>query len=450
LEVHEEDRSRLSAAELEQGWRLACRAHAETDLKLELAQWDTAVLTDESSFEFIPRPGFGIAIDLGTTTVAAQLLDLQTGKVLAVRTALNAQARHGADIMSRVEFAVTEGGQGTLQALIREQINGLVEELIASGTSPEIRNRLESVVVVGNTVMHHLFCGFSVEPLSHYPFEPVSIDLKTFCPKDLGWQLPSDAKIHFLPCLGGFVGSDILAGILATGLHQRNELSLLIDLGTNGEIVLGNADRLLCAATAAGPAFEGARISMGMRAATGAISQVEAFGGRLQCHVLGGVQPRGICGSGLVDAAAASLGLGWLLPNGRLVSGQSLELIPPVLISQKDVRELQLAKGAIAAGIRLLLQQWGATYTDVSQVFLAGAFGNYINQSNARRIGLLRFSPEQIEAAGNTALLGAKLALFDLPRQDLAYPQIRSRTSHLSLNELPAFQDIYVEEMVLQ
>jgi uncharacterized 2Fe-2S/4Fe-4S cluster protein (DUF4445 family) len=224
----------------------------------------------------------------------------------------------------------------------------------------------------------------------------------------------------------------------------------LIDLGTNGEIVLGNADRLLCAATAAGPAFEGARISMGMRAATGAISQVEAFGGRLQCHVLGGVQPRGICGSGLVDAAAASLDLGWLLPNGRLVSGQSLELIPPVFVSQKDVRELQLAKGAIAAGIRLLLQQWGATYSDVSQVFLAGAFGNYINQSNARRIGLLRFSPEQIEAAGNTALLGAKLALFDLPRQDLAYPQIRSRTSHLSLNELPAFQDIYVEEMVLQ
>jgi uncharacterized 2Fe-2S/4Fe-4S cluster protein (DUF4445 family) len=334
--------------------------------------------------------------------------------------------------------------------LIREQINGLVEELIASGTSPEIRNRLESVVVVGNTVMHHLFCGFSVEPLSHYPFEPVSIDLKTFCPKDLGWQLPSDAKIHFLPCLGGFVGSDILAGILATGLHQRNELSLLIDLGTNGEIVLGNADRLLCAATAAGPAFEGARISMGMRAATGAISQVEACGGRLQCHVLGGVQPRGICGSGLVDAAAASLDLGWLLPNGRLVSGQSLELIPPVFVSQKDVRELQLAKGAIAAGIRLLLQQWGATYSDVSQVFLAGAFGNYINQANARQIGLLRFSPEQTEAAGNTALLGAKLALFDLPRQDLVYPQIRSRTNHLSLNELPGFQDIYVEEMALQ
>ena len=224
---------------------------------------------------------------------------------------------------------------------------------------------------------------------------------------------------------------------------------MLIDLGTNGEIVLGNREKLVCAATAAGPAFEGARISMGMRAATGAISEVHVSNGRLTCHVIGNTPPRGICGSGLVDATAAGLDIGALLPGGRLAHGQSFfELDPPVSLNQRDIRELQLAKGAIAAGIRLLLQDRGATQTDVAQVFLAGAFGNYINQANARRIGLFHFPSETILASGNTALLGAKLALFNLKRKDLSYPQILQRTSHLSLNETPGFQDAYVEEMV--
>jgi uncharacterized 2Fe-2S/4Fe-4S cluster protein (DUF4445 family) len=307
---------------------------------------------------------------------------------------------------------------------------------------------LESIVLVGNTVMHHLFSGLRVEPLSHYPFEPQSPALQSFSAESIGWALPGNPKVYFLPCLGGFVGSDILAGVLATKLHQRESLAMLIDLGTNGEIVLGNRQCLVCAATAAGPAFEGARISMGMRAATGAISEVHTANGRLHCHVLGNTTPRGVCGSGLVDAAAAGLELGWLLPSGRLARGQTLELAHPVALSQTDIRELQLAKGAIAAGIRLLLEHWGASMGDVTQVFLAGAFGNYINHANARRIGLLRFPPEIIVAAGNTALLGAKLALFSLTHEDVSYPQILQHTSHLSLNEAPGFQDAYVEEMV--
>jgi uncharacterized 2Fe-2S/4Fe-4S cluster protein (DUF4445 family) len=445
LPFTEEDQARLSPSELAGGWRLACRAHAETNLRIDLAQWEAPILTDDSSFAFNPRKGFGVAIDLGTTTIVAQLLDLQTGHVRSVRTALNAQARHGSDIMSRVEFALLNQGQPILQKLIRDQIGTLIGELVASVRAAELN--LESVVLVGNTVMHHLFSGISVEPMSRYPFDPSAPGLQLSTATDLGWGIAGNPKVYFLPCLGGFVGSDILAGVVATRLHERESLGLLIDLGTNGEIILGNRERLLCAGTAAGPAFEGARIAMGMRAATGAISEVHVRNGQLHCHVLGDSPPRGICGSGLVDAAAVSLDLGWILPSGRLAKGEKLNLAPTISLVQRDIRELQLAKGAIAAGVRILLEQWGVSDADVAQVFLAGAFGNYINQANARRIGLLEFPPEKIVSAGNTALLGAKLALFSLPHEDISYPTILQRTQHVSLNEAPGFEDIYTEKM---
>jgi uncharacterized 2Fe-2S/4Fe-4S cluster protein (DUF4445 family) len=445
LPITEEDGQKLTAAELAEGWRLACRGRADGDLKIELAQWEAAILTDESVFAFTPQEGLGIAVDLGTTTIVAQLVDLETGHVLGVRAALNAQAKHGADIMSRVEFAVASQGQPALQKLVREQIGHLTWELLkaSAGAGREVKG----VVVVGNTVMHHLFCGISLEPLSHFPFEPVSPGLQVFRSAGLGWELAGDPAVRFLPCLGSFVGSDILAGLLATKLHESEQLAALIDLGTNGEIVVGNRERLLCASTAAGPAFEGARISMGMRAATGAISEVRAEDGKLRCHVLGNGEPRGICGSGLVDAVAAGLDLGWIKPSGRLACGESLVLAEPVSLNQWDVRELQLAKGAIAAGLRILLEQWGATKEDLVQVYLAGAFGNYINQASARRIGLMDFPAEKVKAAGNTALLGAKLALFSLQQHEGAYPEILGKVRHVSLNEDARFQDTFVEEM---
>jgi uncharacterized 2Fe-2S/4Fe-4S cluster protein (DUF4445 family) len=445
LPVTGEDRQKLTAAELAEGWRLACRGRAETDLRIELAQWEAAILTDDSVFSFTPQEGLGIAVDLGTTTIVAQLADLQTGHVLAVRTALNAQAKHGADIMSRVEFAMAGQGHATLEKLVRGQIGDLAGELLeAAGCRGR---RVKSVVVVGNTVMHHLFCGISLEPLSHYPFEPLSPGLQIFQASALGWELSGDPAVHFLPCLGSFVGSDILGGLLATRLHESDRLAALIDLGTNGEIVVGNRERMLCASTAAGPAFEGARISMGMRAATGAISEVRAQDGKLHCHVLGNVPPRGICGSGLVDAVAASLDLGWIKPSGRLANGKSLLLAEPVWLNQWDVRELQLAKGAIAAGLRILLEQWGATKDDLAQVYLAGAFGNYINHASAWRIGLLDFPAEKVGPSGNTALLGAKLALFSLQEHNGAYPEILAKVRHVSLNEAQGFQETFVEEM---
>jgi uncharacterized 2Fe-2S/4Fe-4S cluster protein (DUF4445 family) len=435
----------LTRAEIADGWRLACRGEATGNLRIELAQWEATILADDSVFAFTPREGLGVAVDLGTTTLVAQLLDLRTGHVLAVRLGLNAQARHGADIMSRIEFAAHGGGQAALTRIIREQLGRLVAELLeaAEGRAGELRQ----VVIVGNTVMHHLFCGVSVEPLSHHPFEPTDDGLKTSRADEVGWSLAGNPVVHFLPCLGGFVGSDILAGVLATKLHESADLAGLVDLGTNGEIVIGNRERLLCASTAAGPAFEGARISMGMRAATGAISEVHVEGGQWRCHVIGHTTPRGVCGSGLVDAVAAGLDLGWIERNGRLARGQALTLAPPVTLTQGDVRELQLAKGAIAAGIRLLTQQWGARTEDLTRLYLAGAFGNYINRASARRIGLLNLPREKVVPAGNTALLGAKLALFRLGEGDPASAEVRARIRHVSLNEDPQFPEIYAQEM---
>ena len=258
--------------------------------------------------------------------------------------------------------------------------------------------------------------------------------------------MSENTRIEFLPCLGGFVGSDILAGIVATGLHESRDLVALMDLGTNGEVVVGNREKMLCTSTAAGPAFEGARISQGMRAATGAISEVRVEDGFLSCRVIGGGEARGLCGSGLVDAVAAGLELEWIHPSGRMANGRVMPLAGNIQLLPSDVRELQLAKGAIAAGLKILAGRFGVTPGELKQVHLAGAFGNYISRTSAQKIGLLRLPLNRIVPAGNTALLGAKLALFDATE---TWDAVVRRVEHISLNEDESFQDVYVEEMRL-
>jgi uncharacterized 2Fe-2S/4Fe-4S cluster protein (DUF4445 family) len=416
----------LSAAEFADGWRLACHATVERSVVLDVGQWETAILGDESPVAFTPRPGHAIAVDLGTTTLVAQLVDLETGSVKGVRTALNPQAAYGSDVMSRIEHAIKSGGLDQLRDLIRAEIGRMARELAGDLA-------LETVVIAGNTVMMHLFCGFDVEPLSHAPFEPQRLELQT---------IAGNPQMRFLPCPGGFVGSDILAGIVATDIHERDELSVLVDLGTNGEVVVGNRERILCASTAAGPAFEGGRIGCGMRAATGAISEVHVIDGRWECRVIGRTPPRGICGSGLVDAVAVGLATGAIRPNGRM--SKPLHLTGNIVLTQADIREVQLAKGAIAAGIRVLLTRWGATPDDIGRVYLAGAFGNYINRDSAHRLGMIEFPPELVEPAGNTALLGTKLSLF---RNEYRFEDLLARIQHVPLGADPEFQDTFVDCM---
>jgi len=439
-----EEEQILGPRDIAEGWRLACRSSAYADVTLDIAQWEAPILADETAFAFTPRSGLGIAVDLGTTTLVAQLLDLETGHVLGVGTALNPQAAHGSDVMSRVHMAVAEGGLARLTALIREGIGALIRGF---PQAPLEEKPVCEVVLVGNTVMHHLFCGIDPEPLSHYPFDPACDGLQSFQAQELGWEIPGDPLVQFLPCLGGFVGSDILAGILAAGLLGSEAPAGLLDLGTNGEIVFGDRAGLLCASTAAGPAFEGGRISMGMRASTGAITEVSLEDGNLRCHVLGNVTARGICGSGLVDAVAAGLQSGMIASSGRFTGGaKEWPLAGGVKLLQRDVRELQLAKGAIAAGIRILLRQSG-TKEAPGKVYLAGAFGNYVSHASARRVGLLDFPPEAVAPAGNTALLGAKLALFRTEPEERHFDELRRKVRHVRLAADPAFEDTYVDSM---
>ena len=284
--------------------------------------------------------------------------------------------------------------------------------------------------------MRQIFCGADVQPLSCAPFVALDLEDAFFAPADLGWNLAGNCPVRFLRCIGGFVGSDILAGILASGMAAANPLCALIDLGTNGEIVVGNANRLVCASAAAGPAFEGACIAAGMRATTGAIHHVFLERGEMECEVIGGGPARGICGSGLVDAAAVGLNVGAIAPGGRLSNG-ALHLAPDVTLAQRDIRELQLAKGAIAAGLRLLTATLGRRIEDLTTIFLAGAFGNYVRIPSARRIGLLEVAEEVVTPVGNAALRGAKLVLMGV-----ADPAAVS-CQHVSLADDPAFQDTF-------
>ncbi|MBN8730310.1 MAG: DUF4445 domain-containing protein [Acidobacteria bacterium] len=437
--VTEAMREALSDRELAVGWRLACLAQASAPVTLEVEQWSPRILTDDSRLTPESRHGLGVAIDLGTTTLVAELVDLHTGEVLGVRTALNPQGRHGADVMSRIEFDLRQ--PGALTSLIRRALGEMVASL-ASGAP------LAEVLLCGNTVMHHLFCGESVEPLSHVPFHSPALEARTFTAAELGWPAPIDEGVTVLPCLGGFVGSDLLCGLLACGVHTAVAPTALLDLGTNGEIAVAHQGRILCASTAAGPAFEGGRIRMGMRAGDGAIDKIEVVDDALHCHVIGGCAPRGICGSGLVDAAAVALETGAVAPSGRLTDGQrTFPLTGPVELIQADFRELQLAKGAIAAGFDLLTSRAGLEPASLPAIHLAGAFGNYVRTASARRIGLLPCPSATVHPSGNSAVRGARGLLLSPSRRQEQLNTILSATEHIELGSDRDFQESFIEQM---
>ena len=442
----------LSAEERDAGWRMACRGRVQGPLTLKVEQHEAEILGDRSRLDFEPMTGLGVAVDLGTTTLVAQLVDLATGRILASESALNPQVAYGSDIMHRLQFALDGAGGSKLVTLIREAVGGLVARALESGARTHADESplaaLNRVVVVGNTAMHHLFSALEVERLARYPFESEHSGLQEFSADELAWRIGADVPVRVLPCFGGFVGSDILAGILATRMHEDAALTALIDLGTNGEIVIGSSERLICASTAAGPAFEAGGIEQGMRAVHGAIDQVDVGERDVRCHVVGGGEARGICGSGVVDAVAAALELGWLEPSGRLATGHArIPLAGAVHVSQADVRQLQLAKGAIAAGVRILLTLLGKSASDLQRIHLAGAFGNYIDHASAERIGLMPRDAGPAKAVGNSALLGAKLALFTADDSGWEFSELRERVEHVPLAASPDFQQIFVEEL---
>lgn len=440
LKVGKTHQQKLNKLNLPDNWRLACFCKAETDVILEVSQFENIILADNSTFEFTPQTGFGIAVDLGTTTVVAQLINLANGHILDSVSDINPQVKYGSDLISRIQSCL-DGNQQKIQNLIREKVGEMIQLMLKKHPV-----EVSKINLVGNTVMHHIFSGLKVNSLSFYPFESPDLGTQKLSIEQLIWNLPTNTKIRFFPSIGSFVGSDILAGIAATKIADRKEFSILIDLGTNGEIVIGNCDRIICASTAAGPAFEGARISQGMRAATGAISSVKFKNSVLQSHVIGNVPAKGICGSGLIDVLAILLEQERIAMFGEINSGEDkIELAPGVFLTQQDIREFQLAKAAIAAGIQILLNQLEISYEEIDKVFIAGGFGNFLTIKNVIRTGLIECEENKIIKLGNTALIGAKMFLFE---NNKFIQNILNITTHVNLEADSAFHDVYIEKMI--
>ena len=379
------------------------------------------------------RPVLMAAFDIGTTTVAGYLLDGKTGEQLATASALNTQTEYGADVIMRANYSL-EHGTEELSTCIRELLRKLIGALCeAAKKSPE---DIYQVSVVGNTCMHHLFLGIVPDSLVHAPYNPAISQGLMFPAEKFHLGIHPGGQLVALPVIAGFVGADTVACLLAVNLEEEKKMTLMIDIGTNGEIVLGNEKRRIACSTAAGPAFEGAKIACGMRGADGAIEHAHLVDGKLECKVIGGGRPTGICGSGLIDIIA------YLLAD-PLESGDG----KPVYLSQKDIREVQLAKGAIAAGIALLAEQMGITLEQVEQVYIAGAFGNYMDPAGACRIGMLPgVLKDRIIPVGNAAGEGAKLALLN--KEELKRAERLARhTEFLELAALPEFQDQFVDEL---
>lgn len=440
IEMSDLHRKNLLELGLGNEWRLACYSTVTSDITLEIDQYNHLILADESEFEFSSQAGFGVAVDVGTTTLVAQFIDLSTAKVLAVETMLNPQARFGADLISRIQ-ACLSGCAAEMTLLIRQAIGSMIELLLRKQ-----QVEITRIALVGNTVMQLIFGNCDLTPLAQYPFDTDNLGQKEFETTELDWNFPVAEKVRFYPSIGSFVGSDILAGIVATGLHTNEKYTALIDLGTNGEMVVGNKERIVCASTAAGPAFEGTNISIGMRAVTGAISTVDVENKGLKFHVIGNARPKGICGSALVDAVAAFRELELIGVFGEINSGEtSLSLTPELGLTQKDINEFQLAKAAIAAGLEILCKSLSISLMDIQEVYIAGGFGNYINISHLNQTGMIELPEERIHKMGNTALIGAKIFLFT---DGVTTTEILSKTRHVNLESDPEFQDIYVDKMM--
>ncbi len=440
----------LSEEERGAGMRLACLTRAVGDCEI-LALPDrqqTRIVGDGDLPEMEIKPAFtgaGAALDIGTTTLAARLYD-DSGRLLAVASALNPQQRWGADVISRVEAALG-GRDGELTGAIRRAVDGLLTELAEKTGIPS--DGIGRAVITGNTVMLSLLAGESAEPFSHAPFAPKRLFGETVTAGELGLcALAKETPVFLPPCISAFIGADTVCAILASPLSDK-EPAMLADIGTNGEMALMHRGRLCVCSTAAGPAFEGVGISMGMRGAAGAIDRVAVTDGRMMARVIGGGDPTGICGSGLVDAAACMLELGILDESGYLEEDECV-IREPVSLTAGDIRMLQLAKSAIGAGITVLMKQEGLTAQELSALYVAGGFGSYLNPESAAKIGLLpRALAAKTAAIGNAALVGASMILLNADRETTA-AGIAGSAEVIELSSNPDFSEQFMAGMMLE
>jgi uncharacterized 2Fe-2S/4Fe-4S cluster protein (DUF4445 family) len=416
----------------------------------------------------------GVAVDIGTTTVVAKLLDMVTGRCLATQAMLNPQTRFGDDVVSRINYAQSEEHLAELHHVIVECINALIRRLCRRAHADA--SDIYEASIVGNTTMNHIFLRLPIEQLGRAPYRAWSVEAHDLPPAEVALEMNPAGNVHCAENIAGFVGADTTGVALAVDLDRIADRALVVDIGTNGEIVLGTRDKLCAASCAAGPALEGARIRHGGRAADGAIEAV-VFNDDIALDTIGKISPRSICGSGLIDAVAVLVQLGVVDPTGRFAQRQGgggnlpkpitsriLEyegqpafclawnaetLRPDILLTQKDIREVQLAKAAIRAGIRLLMNRLGLTDPDIDRVLLAGAFGNYIRPSSAVRIGLLPNVPlDRIQSVGNAAATGAEILLISEACRERA-ARLARRIRYVEIAHEKDFADTFADAMFL-
>ncbi len=430
------DVSEPNLAEKNAGTRLSCQARILGDATVilsdrsELAQieTETGILPDTL---FPSGEGYGAAVDIGTTTIAVKVFNLKDGSQVGAAGALNPQTAVSADVMGRIEAAMN----GEL-SLLNSLITDCLKELIVKASPDKIFP--DTLVITGNTTMLYLLCGLDPSSLAKAPFIADNLFGKTI--KLFG------ANCYLPPCMNAFVGADISCAVLASGMWEKDEISLLCDIGTNGEIALFKEGKLYVTSTAAGPAFEGAGISHGCSSIDGAIDKVTTDGSDLEIHTINGKTAVGICGSGLIDAVAAGLKLGLIDETGAM--NEELRLSDAVALQPKDIRAVQLAKAAIAAGIKTLLQLSDTKESEISKLYIAGGFGSHLNIQSAAEIGLM---PEALKdratVLGNAALLGAIRVLL-VPNERLKLEKIAELSEHINLGGNKNFNENYIEEML--
>ncbi len=407
----------------------ACKTIAEDGMVVHLIDAEAKVLTNGINTDITADgKGYGIAVDMGTTTVAAQLYNLETGEMLGTYGAANNQKSYGADVISRSEK------YDEVHPIAIGQINDIINYFGVA---------VNKVSIAGNTIMQHFTLGLDPRPITVAPFTPVTTALEVKSGADLGIRA-DEARV--LPCISGYVGADIVMGIMATGIHKAQKPCILLDIGTNGEIVIGSREGIYCCSTAAGPAFEGANISCGMSGVDGAVSKVKIIDGNIQYETIGGKNPVGICGSGILDLVAELLKSGIIEESGYLED--DIVLCDGVTITPKDIREVQLAKAAIAAGINVLLKKTGIKLEDIDSLYLAGGFGNYLDKNSACRIGLIPMElSDRIKPVGNTALAGCGMALINSKCEKEAV-RIPQEANYIELSCDEDFRSEYIEQMM--
>ena len=416
---------------------------------------------------------YGMAFDIGTTSIVGNLLDLETGEQLASVGNINPQAQYGGDLMSRIAYAMFDSKKLTaLRSKVLNSITGFIRE--ACDTSKISPEHIHKIVIVGNTCMHHIFLGIDTTHVGLAPYAPVVRDALSFHASELPLKGAPNAVVCFLPIVAGFVGADTIGCILATRIYASEEIRALVDIGTNGEVVMGNRDGLMVCSAPAGPALEGAQIRHGMRGAVGAIERV-SIDGDVHCVTIGNAPAIGICGSGLVDAVAAMLSTGILKSSGLLkaygdgrLSAKINERFTKtednkeqfvlvwadesgrdedIVLTQQDIRQLQLAKGAIVSGVMMLQKVMGVPDEKLKEVMLCGGFGNYISTESAVKIKLLpNLALDTITYLGNAAHLGSQMALLSEMERERAQ-KIAREVRHVALAMHPDFQDIFVEAL---